>query len=66
MSTLYGNFNDDGQLVLEGENTENGKTMKTRSTTTRVDDNTLNFVMEMSTDGKTWFANMDMTYSRAD
>jgi Protein of unknown function (DUF1579) len=66
MSSSYGNFNDDGQLVLMGEAMENGMKMKTRTISAQVNENTVSWTMEMSMDGESWFQNMEMTYTRAD
>ncbi len=64
MSTMYGNFNADGALVMMGESMENGMKMKTRTVSTRVDEDTVTWSMEMSMDGENWFRSMEMTYSR--
>lgn len=66
MSTMAGNFNDAGELVMKGEDMQSGMKMHTRATS-KMGDDEVTWTMEMSMDGgKTWFANMEMVYTRAD
>jgi hypothetical protein len=65
MSTMSGDFNDDGDLVMEGPDTWQGQEFLARSVSKKVSDDEVKWSMYMSTDdGETWWENMRMTYTR--
>ena len=63
-SFMEGTF-DGETLVLEGEDYYQGQSFKMRDTTRKLDDDTLEWTMEMSGDGgATWFTGLKATYQR--
>jgi hypothetical protein len=51
---------------MEGESMQNGKPVQVRSVSRQVAEDTVDWSMEVSQDGQTWFETMKMTYSRVD
>ncbi|MEW5795061.1 MAG: DUF1579 family protein [Candidatus Zixiibacteriota bacterium] len=63
MSYYEGDFMD-GRLVHSGKDLMQGMTMFTRTTYYDITDKTMNWMMENSMDGQTWFVSMRGTYTR--
>lgn len=63
-STMSGNLEGD-QLVLRGHDQRMGQEFLVRTTSTKHDDDHVDWVMEESVDdGTTWYESMKMTYTR--
>lgn len=62
-SVSYGNWEGDA-LVSNSEDVNMGQKYHMRTTTKKVSDNEVHFVMEMSMDGEDYFESMKMVYTK--
>lgn len=66
MSTMAGNFDEDGNLVMTGTDVQGGVEMDVRTTSRIESEDEVQWTMEMSVDGgQSWFESMQMVYTRA-